>query len=1409
MSALSNTSPSRSLWREWRLAWSVVPDQRPGFLLTLLVWFSAAALCLAFAVQAFQMRGRPFFGAMLTPFLVVDGSQSVNPRPWPALAAGLQPLDRVVAINGQPMSLTPGDVAEARQRFLDFMSRVRPGDRLEVEIERPTDAPVVRGQRTIVCAAPQDGIARCRAAYWVIPLPPNDFTAHFLIPAGAAVLALLLSGALLALRPNQALARIIALTGAVAAVLLAGSFSAHTTYTLTPVWLVAVSFLSGTIGMLALTFPVKLTLLYRRPGLLYLPALMSGILAVVVVLAYQNPTSPWAFPLLWQVGMYAAAAAALVLTFSLLRRRAIATSTLVRDQCNTGLIGLAMIILPALLWAVNNLLMLITYRTLIPLTSAAVMPFIILPIASFAYAVLQYRIVDTDKVISQAITYSLLLGALIIGYFLVVFGSTLVTRSTLQMAASDPLLVALTVFVMAVLFLPLRTYLQNRIDRIYFRTRADYQQRVEAFARELTSLAELDQIIEAFQRQLRETIAPVSAFVFLLNRDTGSYMTVGGEAYRTDIRFSADSSLLKLLNDPQQEDLIHLEPNRPWPLELRDERARLSILRTLVIARLRGRKQLIGFVSISPPRSGSRVYRFEELRFIQNLTNQMAISVERAQAIDALERRVRELDVLSQVSQAANFTLEFDDLLELISAQTGKLIDSPHFYIVLREAATDKLYFAFFSEDYERFRDCENRRWLLGRDLFSEVVRSGAPLRVEDYAAAMAHRSAPIIYEDPQLKAWMGVPMIVGSNTLGMLAAGSPQADQKFTDDQLRIFGDIGSLAATSIEKARLFAETNLRARQLSALNDISRRLASELHVESLLELITASAVDILDAEAGSLLLVVDDETRDLEFKVAVGSGQELVGSRFPAKRGLVGEVASTGKGVIVNDAANDPRWGGEVAKGSFSTTAVLAVPLIAQKQVIGVLEVINKKGGGAYVQEDLELLATFAAQAAIAIENARLFEMTDMQLSKRVAELQALERIDVELNRSLDLQRVADVTMRWAIANTGATAGALGLVVGDPPMLQILSRHGYEPEDFPPGADGQLWPLDRGIVSRVMRTRQPDIATDVTIDPNYIPSLRGSKSQITVPMMSGGEIHALLVLEKDTEPRLNLIDLAFVQRLAEHAIIAITNAQFYAEMTRANEWKSEFVSFVAHELKTPMTSMKGYTDLLISGVTGALSEQQQAFLGTIRANIDRMQTLVSDLNDVTKLQTKKMPMEFQPLDFRAVVTESLRPLLRQIEEKHQTLTLDIPDTLPAILADQNRLIQVLTNLLSNAYKYTPPEGHITLRARVAETNRDGKGRDLGPALHVSVADTGIGMSEDDLKQLFTPYFRSDNPLAREQPGTGLGLTIVHGIIERHGGRIWVESQIGQGTTFNFTIPLAADAAAEPSESAPQPQAVN
>jgi signal transduction histidine kinase len=282
-----------------------------------------------------------------------------------------------------------------------------------------------------------------------------------------------------------------------------------------------------------------------------------------------------------------------------------------------------------------------------------------------------------------------------------------------------------------------------------------------------------------------------------------------------------------------------------------------------------------------------------------------------------------------------------------------------------------------------------------------------------------------------------------------------------------------------------------------------------------------------------------------------------------------------------------------------------------------------------------------------------------------------------------------------------------------------------------------------------------------------------------------------VIILESSEEGELDLLDLDFVARLAEHASPAIVNSQLFQELQRANEAKSEFVSFVAHELKNPMTSMKGYTDLLMKGVVGPVNEQQGDFLRTISSNVARMETLVSDLNDLTKQQTNNLRLELMSVNFRNVVLETLRAQQRLIAEKNQELIIEVPESLPLVRGDQNRLIQVMTNFISNANKYTPPSGKIRIHAELSRNVWDPQG--ALEVIHSYVKDTGIGMSEEDMKHLFTPYFRSDNPKTREQPGTGLGLSITKGLIELHGGRVWVESELEVGTTFHFTIPVTTE----------------
>lgn len=1360
-------------------------DARLWSYLMTAVLAGALVAFVAYLVLGIQWRQRPFPGALVSHTLVVNSGFPATGDVWPGLEAGLQFRDQIIAINGQQL-VDPAapDYVAARAAYHSIISGLEAGQTITVEFLRP-------GAAAGPDCTPQAGGALCTVSYMVQPLPDGDFLSYFIIPFLSGVGALVLAGVVLRLRFNQPVALMASLICVLTALFMAGISDVGSTHILIPLWLVATALLGGALATLGLLFPARARVTYRYPVLLALPLALSALLAAAAVyLYYTGEAGQFALPV--QLATLAAVLGTVMLGLVMLFwQRPRASTTTARDQSNSVLIGIALTALPTLLWLANRLLQLGDSQAVIPISFEAMMPFFITPLVSIVYAVLQYRSFDTDRVISSGITYTILMVALIIGYFLLVVGTSTIAIDLIQ--ANNLLLVSLTIFIMAVLFLPARTHLQRRIDEIYFRVRQDYQRQVEEFAQRLTTVTEYADILREFRNLLARTLMPETTFIFLPDRQTGEFVAYGIPEPETDIHFTAESGVMAALEG--QEQALLLDPGQPWPYELQVDRPRLALLRAMVLAPLPGVVQLNGFVVIGPSRSGQGVYNYEQMRFINSVVSQLALAIERAQVIDSLQRRVRELDVLSQVGQAVNFTIEFDDLLELISAQTSRLIDAANFYIALHDPTVNQLYFAFYLEDDERNNDRENRRWPLGNDPFSDVVRSGQALRLPDYNREIARRDLQNKLVSDRLRAWIGVPLIAGPRTLGVIAIGKTKIGESYTDEQFKILSDIGALAATSIDKARLFAETNMRARQLGALNDISRQLvAIESDVEKLLELITSSAVEILNAEAGSLLLTVDDASLDLEFRVVIGgSGQELIGSRLKSGQGVVGQVATEARMVIVNDAAHDPQHAtaSDVSK-DFATTSLLAVPLIAKDRVIGVLEVLNKVDGTIFTEEDGALLTTFAGQAAVAIENARLFQMTDIQLSQRVQELETLERIDAELNRTLDLGQVAKITVSWAISNSGADAGALGIISGN--MLYVVAAQGYEIADYPEGADGMRWPLDRGIVKRVMRSRQADLVTDVSIDPDYEPSLHGCISQITIPMFSGDEINALLILEKSRAPVFNLGDWAFAQRLAEHASIAIANAQLYAELTRANESKSEFMGFAAHELKNPLTSVIGFADILLKGATGGLSEQQEKAMSVISSNAKRMELIIEDLREAARIEANQLKMDLAPIDFRHVVIESLRPLQQALDERGQKMVYNVPSDLPLILGDQNRLIQVMTNLLTNAHKYSPVETTVTVDTEVIRNYRSRTNKRIGDVLKISVRDEGIGMSEEDLKKLFHErYFRSDNPLAQEQPGTGLGMMITQGIIENHGGEIWVESTLGEGSTFHFVIPLAPE----------------
>ncbi len=298
-----------------------------------------------------------------------------------------------------------------------------------------------------------------------------------------------------------------------------------------------------------------------------------------------------------------------------------------------------------------------------------------------------------------------------------------------------------------------------------------------------------------------------------------------------------------------------------------------------------------------------------------------------------------------------------------------------------------------------------------------------------------------------------------------------------------------------------------------------------------------------------------------------------------------------------------------------------------------------------------------------------------------------------------------------------------------------------------------------------------------------------------------------MIILQSGAENPFSEEEVEFARRLADHASIAVANALLYREVQDANLAKSEFVSFVSHELKTPMTSIKGYADLLAQGAVGPVTDMQAQFLDTIRTNVNRMATLVSDLADIAQIESGRMRLEPSQFSYRVVVEEVVRSSKAVVDDKQQSLTVKSDPDLPDVWADYVRQVQILTNLVSNAHKYSPEEGQITIHVKRAANEWDTEG--APEVLHIAVEDSGIGIGPEEKDGIFGKFFRSENRSVREVPGTGLGLNIVKNLVELQGGQAWFESELGVGSTFHVTVPVAdampeaAEAAATTEEAAP------
>ncbi len=549
---------------------------------------------------------------------------------------------------------------------------------------------------------------------------------------------------------------------------------------------------------------------------------------------------------------------------------------------------------------------------------------------------------------------------------------------------------------------------------------------------------------------------------------------------------------------------------------------------------------------------------------------------------------------------------------------------------------------------------------------------------------------------------------------------------------------------------------------RLAAIFQVSQALGSSLVLDDALTQVMDAAIRLTGAERGCIMLF-DEAAGGLDLRAARNLERESLSDKeMEYSRSVVETVSRTGKAVLTTNAQTDPRFSEQHSVMQFSLRSVLCVPLKVKDRVLGVIYVDNRVRTGLFSERDRELLSAFAMQAAIAIENAQLYTLTDRALAARVAELEGLQRADRQLNATLETDKVASTLLDLAVQITHAARGWVAIRPDEESDPQIVASSGFAEKEAPalPPSGDPLAAASTGSAVAV-RAGNPGLAAGML-----------------APVVREGKTVGLVLVERP-DPDFSGAEREALERLADHAAAAAENTRLFQRLRRANDAKSQFVSIVSHELKIPMTSIRGYADLLKQGLIGPVNEKQLEFLRTIMSNVDRMVALVSDLSDISRIETGRLRIEPAAVPAGATIRDALAQMKPQFDSRLQAVETGIPEDLPKLHTDPQRLMQILTNLLSNASKYSPEGGRIEILAE-----REGS------LVRIMVRDHGIGMTAEEQSRLFTQFYRGESAAVRDQPGWGLGLHVTKRMVEVLGGGIGVESKPGEGSVFWFTQPI-------------------
>ena len=634
----------------------------------------------------------------------------------------------------------------------------------------------------------------------------------------------------------------------------------------------------------------------------------------------------------------------------------------------------------------------------------------------------------------------------------------------------------------------------------------------------------------------------------------------------------------------------------------------------------------------------------------------------------------------------------------------------------------------------------------------------------------------------------LAVPIKLQDAVIGVLSLQELDEEREWSTDEIAMATAVADQLALALENARLVEETQRRAAQLAAAAEVARDATAILDVDQLLnETVHLISEQFGYYHAGVFLM---DEANEYAVLRAASSerGKQMLARGHKlriGKVGIVGRVAATGEPHIALDVGQDAV---HFANPDLpDTRSEMGLPLRVRDQVIGVLDV-QSTHEAAFSEENVSVLQTLADQLAAAIANARLFESVRAEAARRALINEVQQAATTSLDPRELLHKAGEVISRRL-----EYPSAVLLWDEESSAFIPVAVHDKAGDDIPLPQDLRL---TRAFIPSLFSTMVEELRpTVLETQSHHLPPMAakmakqiGFQAAVGFPLEARGHLLGLLIIGQP--PNSPTMDMEFAEIVARNLSVALDNANLYQQaletaerLREMDKLKSQFLANMSHELRTPLNSIIGFSRVILKGIDGPLTDMQRADLEAVYNSGQHLLGLINSILDISKIQAGKMELSIEDTDIGDIIRVVLSTAVALVKEKPIDLQQVIPDDLPIIQADPARIRQVLLNLVGNAAKFTE-EGYIRIEAQATPTE-----------VILTVSDTGIGIPEDKLDTIFEEFTQVDGSSTRRAGGTGLGLAITRHFIEMHGGRIWVESTLGEGSNFHVALPIAGPSA--------------